>query len=120
MAVGGHRTGAGRPRGAVGRLAAEAVVQAKATGELPHQFLLRIVRGDTIDGYTPTIEQRVYAAVAAAPYFAPKLAAIEQRVENTIRGVISSKPMTNEEFIERYCVKEEIADSSIHVSRGIL
>ena len=120
MSRGGKRLGAGRPKGAVSKLAAAAVEKAKATGDLPHEFLLRVVRGESIDGMSPSIEQRIHAAIAAAPYFAPKLAAIEQRVENTIRGVVSSKPMTNEEFIERYCVKNESLDSSIHVSRRIL
>lgn len=50
-------------------------------GDLPHEFLLRIVRGEKIrhDGelITPDMEMRVDAAKAAAPYFAPKLSNVE-------------------------------------------
>jgi hypothetical protein len=60
----------------------------KKNGELPHEFLLRIVRGEEIRHgkdketgqpiyVTPTIEQRIECAKAAAPYFAPKLSTIE-------------------------------------------
>lgn len=82
----------GRPLGALGKLTREAVEHAKATGEMPHYFLLRIARGEMIEQkilnqltgevtemiVCPPFDQRVDAAKAAAPYFAPKLAAIEQ------------------------------------------
>ncbi|MGN6519994.1 MAG: hypothetical protein ACTHK2_11285 [Dokdonella sp.] len=50
---------------------------AAETGELPHMLLLRISRGERIGAYEPTFPDRVDAAKAAAPYFAPKLASTE-------------------------------------------
>ena len=104
MSHGGKRPGAGRPKGAVAKLTATAVAHAKSTGELPHEFLLRVVRGESIDDQVPTLEQRIAAAVSVAPYFAPKLAAIEQRVETNVRAVVSSRPLSKEEFMLRYGV----------------
>lgn len=46
------------------------------TGEVPHIFLLRIARGEEIDGYQPTFQDRVDAAKNCAGYFAPKLQAV--------------------------------------------
>lgn len=86
-------------------MSAAAVAQAKATGELPHEFLLRVVRGDRIDDQVPTLEQRIAAAVSVAPYFAPKLAAIEQRIETKVRAVVSSKPLSKEEFMQKFGVE---------------
>jgi hypothetical protein len=86
----------GRPLGAANRLAIEAREKAQASGELPHEFLLRISRGEPIfkqwvNPATGKIEQiqeeydfdaRKDAAKAAAPYFAPKISTVE-----VIRGV---------------------------------
>ncbi len=44
--------------------------------DLPHGFLLSVVRGEAVDGVVPTLAQRIEAAKAAAPYFAPRLAAV--------------------------------------------
>jgi hypothetical protein len=112
MSRGGKRPGAGRPKGAVAKLTATAVARAKSTGELPHEFLLRIVRGESIDDRVPTLEQRIAAAVSVAPYFAPRLAAVEQTVESNVRAVVSSKPMTTEEWMKKYGV-QRIEPSSI-------
>lgn len=61
---------------------------ARQSGELPHEFLLRVSRGEVIDVqkrdpddptlfYTeqvvPDLAMRIDAAKASAPYFAPKL-----------------------------------------------
>lgn len=108
MNRGGRRTGAGRPKGAVSKLATDAVTKAKATGDLPHEFLLKIVRGEAIDGLSPSIEQRIHAAIAAAPYFAPKLATIEQKIESDVRAVVSSRPMTTDEWMERYGIERKL------------
>lgn len=105
MSRGGKRPGAGRPKGAVAKMSAAAVAQARATGELPHEFLLRVVRGERIDDQAPTLEQRIAAAVSVAPYFAPKLAAIEQRVETNVRAVVSGKPMTTEQWMVKYGIE---------------
>lgn len=69
----------GRPKGIAGisNQSKELIEAAQATGELPHEFLLRVCRGGVLDnGYIPTWEERINAAKAAAPYFAPKLAAV--------------------------------------------
>ena len=105
MSHGGKRPGAGRPKGAVAKLTATAVARAKSTGELPHEFLLRVVRGESIDDQVPTLEQRIAAAVSVAPYFAPKLAAIEQRIETNVKAVVSSTPMTTEEWMKKYNIQ---------------
>ncbi|MEB2499549.1 hypothetical protein [Burkholderia cenocepacia] len=89
-AHGGKRSGAGRKRGAVTRISQEARERAAQTGELPHEFLLRVVRGEDaffdsvqVNGESveiqrkPTFAERVDAAKAAAPYFQPRLAATE-------------------------------------------
>lgn len=107
MPRGGYRPGAGRPKGAVAKITEEAVTKAKAGGELPHQFLLRIVRGEVIDGERPSLQMRIAAAVSAAPYFAPRLAVMEAQVETTVRAVVSNKPLTIEEFKERYLNKDD-------------
>ena len=77
MAGGGKRSGAGRKPGSVNAMSWRAREEAAATGELPHMLLLRISRGEKIGDYEPTFADRVDAAKAAAPYFAPKLAATE-------------------------------------------
>ena len=81
----------GRPPGSLNRLAKEAREKAAATGILPHEFLLKIVRGEPIfrtevnlaTGEKMVI-QEVYdfdarrdAAKAAAPYYAPKISTVE-------------------------------------------
>lgn len=86
----------GRPLGSTNRLIREARERARETGELPHEFLLRIAQGQVItrkiiDPLTQKevevvenydFEARKDAAKAAAPYFAPKISTVE-----VIRGV---------------------------------
>lgn len=72
----GKKTG-GRRKGTPNRKNAETMALAAKAGELPHEFLLRVSRGETIDGHKPSFEQRCAAAKDAAPYYAPKLAAVE-------------------------------------------
>jgi hypothetical protein len=81
----------GRPKGTVNKLSLEAIEWAKQTGELPHQFLLRVSQGQMIATevlhpdtgevkvlyHIPDFETRVDAAKSAAPYFAPKLSAVQ-------------------------------------------
>lgn len=45
------------------------------TGEFPHEILLRICQGRRIGKYRPTRKDRLRAAKAAAPYYAPRLRA---------------------------------------------
>ena len=93
---GGYRVGSGRKPNSTNRLAKEAREKAQASGELPHEFLLRIARGEVITreyrnpatGHIEIVEEqysfddRKDAAKAAAPYFAPKISTVE-----VIRGV---------------------------------
>lgn len=74
---GGKRDGAGRKSGSRNKRTQATVEAAQAAGMLPHEFLCAIAQGQIIDGMTPTFEQRMDAAKAAAPYYAPKLANIE-------------------------------------------
>lgn len=79
---GGQRSGAGRPKGAISRRTRDAIERAKVTGELPHEFLLRVSRGEPIDGDSPSLQMRVDAAKAAAPYFAARLTVTELEVHD--------------------------------------
>ncbi|MDR6384947.1 hypothetical protein [Paraburkholderia caribensis] len=87
MPRGGKRPGAGRKPGVLPSLAKQSRERALASGELPHEFLLRVARG--IDEFEdsavkdgvcvtirrrPTFAERVDAAKAAASYFQPRLA----------------------------------------------
>ena len=80
MPRGGKREGAGRQPGSITKFAKHAREQARATGQLPHEFLLSIVRGEEVDGVVPKLDQRIDAAKAAAPYFAPKMTTAEVTV----------------------------------------
>ena len=84
MPRGGARPGAGRKVGAVQKVAREAREKAAASGMLPHEFLLAIMR-DEVEGVKATFEQRLDAAKAAAPYYAPKLASVEHSGDMTVR-----------------------------------
>ena len=79
MARGGRREGAGRKKGAVSKMTLRAREEAARTGMLPHEFLLNIMRGGEAAkqclGRDSTNEERIDAAKAAAPFYAPKLAA---------------------------------------------
>lgn len=75
---GGARAGAGRKPGSINKLARAAVAAAQATGKLPHEILLGVARGEDYLGHKPTFDQSMQAARDAAPYYAPKIAAIEQ------------------------------------------
>jgi hypothetical protein len=75
MASGGRREGAGRKVGSVNAMSQRAREEAQKTGELPHEFLLRVSRGEKFGDHEPTFDERMDAAKAAAPYFAPRISA---------------------------------------------
>lgn len=103
MPSGGKRKGAGRPPGSATRRTREVADRAAASGLLPHEFLLRVVRGEAIDGTVPSFADRLEAAKAAAPYFAPRLAAVDMRSEGTlVVKDISSEPLSVDEWAVRY------------------
>lgn len=83
------KRGRGRPAGSLGKLAREARAQAERTGQLPHEILLDIARGEVMFAKTmvngvltrvaqhPDLQMRKDAARDAAPYYAPKIATVE-------------------------------------------
>lgn len=103
---GGARPGAGRKKGQRNNMTVQQVEAARSTGELPHEFLLRVARGEEINHYDriiqPDFDTRISCAQAAAPYFAPKLAQIEQKIESNVQYAIGSDPLTEEEFEFKY------------------
>lgn len=74
---GGKRPGAGRKPTSVNRMSKAAREKAAETGILPHEFLLAVSQGHDIDGHRPSFVERLDAAKAAAPYYAPKLSSVE-------------------------------------------
>ena len=109
MPRGGQRPGAGRPIGAVSRVSATARAAAANTGELPHEFLLRIARGDEIDGQKSSLKDRIDAAKAAAPFFAPRHASQEVKVSTLSQ--FSSEEECKREIIEG--LRDVSADGSL-------
>jgi hypothetical protein len=111
---GGKRPGAGRKAGSTNKQSKASIAKARATadGELPHEWLLRIMRGEkmevalesksAVDGtpaeqvivsVIPTLEDRIKAAIAAAPFYAPKLAAqalVQAPDENPIDALMNA------------------------------
>ncbi len=98
----GRGTGAGRRKGSKSKTLDEKVREAaKATGKLPHEILLDAARGEcfkvrrlvityhrsgpkrgyeksrewVLEDHYPSYSERIEAAKAAAPYYAPRLAA---------------------------------------------
>ena len=69
MASGGRRPGAGRPRGSKTKKTKLLLAAAEA-GELPIDFLLRIMRDESLDAGI-----RMDAAKSVAPYLSPRLQA---------------------------------------------
>lgn len=96
MAVGGPRPGSGRPKGSVTKVTAKAREAAMETGLLPHEWLLKVSRGEAIEHKRWVVQYdkngkeksreliteevyadfptRIDAAKAASPYYAPRLA----------------------------------------------
>ena len=96
MSVGGRRDGAGCKPGSVNKMSQFARDEAAKTGELPHEFLLRVSRGGAVQEYTPSFQERIDAAKAAAPYFAPKLSTTAVDANVSV-GNRSARELTNEE-----------------------
>lgn len=82
---GGPKKGAGHPSGP-SPVAKAFKGEAELGGELPHEFLLRVMRtkvGGKVDGTIITWDDRVYAAVNCINYFAPKLATVNVQTKNS-------------------------------------
>ena len=102
MPVGGARPGAGRPKGRTNSVTAKAREAAAESGLLPHEWLLKVSRGEPIEQKRikiiydkqgneksrELITEEVYAdfptridaAKAAAPFYAPRLAVQQVKV----------------------------------------
>jgi hypothetical protein len=69
----GYPKSGGRKAGTPNKRTQELIDNAEGAGLLPHELLAAVARGEEIDGVVPTFEQRIDAAKACAPYFAPRL-----------------------------------------------
>ena len=76
MRIGGKRAGAGRPIGAKNKRTIALEEECAAGGELPKGFMLRVMRDES-----QPMPLRADMAKAAAPYFHPRLNAIEHTGE---------------------------------------
>ena len=84
-------------------ISSRAVARARQTKCLhPHELLRYWANGVAIAGVSPDAEMQVQCAIAAAPYFAPKLQAIESKTETTVRAVIAASPVSVSDWVERY------------------
>lgn len=72
MARGGKRQGAGRKKGSLSVRTQEIVAAAAAEGVTPLEFMLEVLRDPT-----KTFDDRFKAAIQAAPYMHPRLAAVQ-------------------------------------------
>lgn len=89
-------------------LAKKAILAARSTHKLlPHELLLLWANGIEIAGLKPTEAQQLYAAVAAAPYYAPRLANVEVKQDVRVRAVISAQPMTQDQWARKYLNAQE-------------
>lgn len=82
---------------------------------LPHELLWIWANGVECAGLKPTPEQQIYSAVAAAPYYAPKLANVEVKTDSTVRAVISAAPLTANQWASKYLGDGEGKPASIEV-----
>lgn len=78
---GGKRPGAGRKKGEPNKRTAEAVAQAEATGIMPVDYLLSVMRDEINEQ-----RERVAAAIAAAPYVHAKLSSIDAKITGADGG----------------------------------
>ena len=120
MAAGGARPGAGRPKGSVQKITTKAREEAMKSGMLPHEWLLKVARGEPITHkyYRTTVDRRgketkelveeevyadfatrVDAAKAAAPYFAPKLSAQTVSIPEPVQLEHSNKTLSKDELL---------------------
>lgn len=109
--TGGYRPGAGRKKGGRNTLTQKMIEAASLTGLLPHQILLEISRTGLIEHHGQSVkvdlDTRIDCIKAAANYYAPKLAQIDQQVESTNDFVISGEPLSKEEFDKKYLTSSE-------------
>ena len=79
MPRGGPRPGSGRPKGAKGKLDSETAKEVRESGVMPVNFLINVMRDKN-----QSMDMRVEAAKAAAPYCHPRLSSIEHSGNLTV------------------------------------
>jgi len=87
MPHGGARPGAGRKPNGTNRMTKEAVEKASATGEMPLDYLLSVMRDVGADE-----AKRIDCAKAAAPYLHAKRAPVGSDGEDAALTIIVNKP----------------------------
>jgi hypothetical protein len=89
----------GRPKGALNKKTAEKIAEISATGELPLDYMLRVMRDPTQDH-----SRRDEMAKAASPYVHARLSNIESKTETTVRYVarVPDKAVTPEKWQEQH------------------
>lgn len=106
--------GAGRPPGSMSKIAAQARERAQETGQLPHEILLDMARGEpqlqievdaqgrrTEKWVSIDLDARRDAAKAAAPYYAPKISTVE------VIGGVADEQL--DEFIARLAAEAGVS-----------
>lgn len=102
----------GRPKGSRSIVTSKARQAAMATGLLPHEWLLKVARGEMVQQQIPTrdvetgvvtyelrevypdLETRLDAAKAAAPFYAPKLATQNVNMKGSLGvGVLDAESL---------------------------
>jgi hypothetical protein len=84
----------GRPRGSLNKRTQTLLEAAEAGGEMPLDFLLRLMR----DPRAP-IARRLEAAKAVAPFLHPKLSAIDAKLSPANAEQSSERPSLTVEFV---------------------
>lgn len=98
----GRKTG-GRRQGTPNKTTAARQAEIAASGLTPLDFMLNVMRDDQND-----LATRLDAAVKAAPYVHPRLAAIESKHSGLNGGrsqavyIVSDRAMTEEEWARAY------------------
>jgi len=100
MPRGGHRLGAGRPKGSKQvRSSAHMIREAKASGKLmPLDFLLTSMNDQKLE-----FKERLSAAIAAAPYVHPRLASVH------VSGELKDSSKMNQDLMEALKSLSEMA-----------
>lgn len=80
----GKQVGAGRPKGSINRATAESIERAKLTGELPLDYMLRIMRDQSA-----APDRRDDMAKAASPYVHARLQAVDATLKANIDGSVT-------------------------------
>lgn len=94
---GGKRPGAGRPKGAICKVSKEDRERFAAGGELPLDYMMRIMR----DARYPKA-RRDEMAKAAAPYFHAKLSSVEVKNKKGEKFRLATQDMTPKEAMDAY------------------